>query len=739
MLLSTIYLVIKKHACAGKILFLLYGCTINLALMGQKKNASYELHIYRTAEHVLVDGIADEPVWKIAEKASNFFMVTPMDTSRALVKTDVFMTYDKTNLYLLAICFNALPGPDMVESLRRDFNFSKNDNFLLFMDPFEDQTNGFSFGTNAVGAQWDGLMFDGGKVDLNWDNKWTSAVKNYPDKWVLEMAIPFKTLRFKKGVARWGINFSRNDLKTTEKSSWAPVPRQFPTASLAYTGTLAWDEPPPVQGANVSLIPYLLGGASNNYYPVSQREYKHEAGLDVKVAVTSSLNLDLTVNPDFSQVEVDKQVTNLDRYELFFPERRQFFLENGDQLNNFGYPSIRPFFSRRVGLGVPIQFGGRLSGRLNKNWRITVMDMQTAKQEENGLPMQNFAVVALQRRVFSRSNINVLFVNKQSINVRPNKDSTLPRHADYNRNIGLEYNLASPNNLWTGKQLLLTSFSPNKKRDDMVYAGNLLYSGKSWTINGAYEYIGKNYNAEVGYVPRRGHIKLNPQIAYGFFPKAGSILTHGPQIIANYFFNEKFHQTDHESELNYLVTFRNRATLSAVAIHHYVQLLFPLDPTNSGKDSMQSGSKHRWKTIGANFVSIPQSLFTYGFSVRYGGYYAEGKKFTFSGELGYRFQPFVNLTLNTTYNELLLPNPWGRTTFWLIGPKIDLTMTNKLFFTTYVQYNEQLKNTNINARIQWRYKPASDLFIVYTDNYLNIPFSVRNRAILLKFTYWWNL
>src|SRR6185312_9216788 len=186
----------------------------------------------------------------------------------------------------------------------------------------------------AENAQWDGLMYEGGSVDLNWDNKWVSAVKHYPDRWVLEMAIPLKTLRYKK--------------------------------------------------ENI---------------PSSPSDFKREVGLDAKVAVTSSLNLDLTVNPDFSQVEVDQQVTNLDRYELFFPERRQFFLENGDQINNFGYADIRPFFSRRIGLGIPIKYGGRLSGNLNKKWRITLMDMETAKQNDIGLPAQNFAVAAIQRRV----------------------------------------------------------------------------------------------------------------------------------------------------------------------------------------------------------------------------------------------------------------------------------------------------------------------------------------------------
>lgn len=693
--------------------------------------------IHRTTLPVRIDGKADEEIWKRVEVARNFYMVLPMDTSRATVKTEVMVTYDDRNLYLLAVCYNSLSGPYMVESLRRDFAFGNNDNFLVFIDPFEDQTNGFAFGTNAAGAQWDGLMYEGGKVDLNWDNKWTSAVKNYEDRWVLEMAIPFKTLRYKKGVTKWGINFSRNDLKTTEKSSWAPVPRQFPTASLAYTGSLLWDEPPPVQGANISLIPYVLAGTSKGYAPAAPREYRHEIGGDAKIAITSSLNLDLTVNPDFSQVEVDKQVTNLDRYELFFPEKRQFFLENGDQLNNFGYPSIRPFFSRRIGLGVPIQFGGRLSGKLNRNWRITAMDMQTSEQDEQRLPSQNFAVLALQRRVFARSNINVLFVNRQSLSNDGNGSTA--NISGFNRNLGVEYNHASANNLWTGKFLVLKSFTPVKKGSEMVHAGNLLYTGKRWIVNGAYEYIGNNYTADVGYVPRKGYIKLNPSLSYLFFPKGGSVLTHGPQVNALYFFNHQFRQTDYENSFAYVVNFRSKASLSAVALHDYVQLLFPFDPTNSNKDSLQQGSQHSWNTFGANFVSRPQSLFTYNIALRYGGYYAEGKKVTLSSDVGYRIQPYLNLTMSLSYNDLSLPKPWGNTTFWLLGPKIDLTLTNKLYFTTYIQYNEQLKNTNINARFQWRYKPASDLFIVYTDNYFVVPFSIRNRAVLLKYTYWWNL
>lgn len=689
---------------------------------------------------VKIDGIADEQAWQDADSASNFYMILPMDTSFAKVRTDVKMTYDQQNIYLLVINYNGAPGPYMVESLRRDFAFLKNDNFLLFMDPFDDQTNGFSFGANAAGAQWDGLMYEGGKVDLSWDNKWRSSVKNYPDRWVFEAVIPFKTIRYKKGITRWGINFGRNDLKTTEKSSWAPVPRQFPSASLAYTGVLVWDVPPPDPGTNISLIPYVLGGIYKDYTNGKPEKWRRDAGLDAKIAVTSSLNLDLTVNPDFSQVDVDKQVTNLDRFELFFPERRQFFLENGDQFTNFGYSTIRPFFSRRIGLGVPIHFGARLSGKLNKNWRMGLMNMQTGSQSETALPAQNFTVAALQRKVFARSNVGFIFINKESINYDPdNVEAGKPVYSRFNRNFGLEYNLASANNFWTGKALVLRSFSPGTSGKDYVHAANLQYTSRTWNIGWQHEYVGSNYKAEVGYVPRTGFIRLAPQVTRLFFPKKGALLSHGPQFTSSNFYTEKMDRTDNELMLNYGLVFRARNTLNVWASTTYIRLLQPFDPLNYNVHYLEAGTKHSWNTIGADYVSKPQSLFTYALSARYGGYYADGQRLTLGGEFGYRFQPYVSIALSSTYNNLQLPKPWGNEDFWLVGPRLDVTMTNTLFFTGFMQYNEQLKNINLNTRFQWRYRPASDLFIVYTDNYLPEPYYVKNRALVLKLVYWLNL
>jgi len=710
----------------------------SLFCYSQKINNSSQLHIKKTNDRIIIDGAMTEPAWQTAETASDFFMVLPMDTSKANVPTEVRMTYDEKNIYIIAICHLVRKAPYMVESLRRDFIFSKNDNFIFFLDPFNDLTNGYTFGANAAGAQWDGMLYEGGKADLNWDNKWVSVVKNYEDKWIFEAAIPFKTIRYKKGADRWGINFSRLDITETEKSAWAPVPRQFPTSSLAHTGELVWDQPPPDPGLNWSVIPYVLGGISKDYQSKTKSTYRRQTGSDAKISVTSSLNLDLTVNPDYSQVEVDKQVTNLDRYELFFPEKRQFFLENNDLFGNFGLPNIRPFFSRRIGLGVPINFGARLSGSIDRNWRIGVMNMQTKRQNDVGLPAQNFTVAALQRRLFARSNIRLIFINKQSLHYEWGKDTTKPKYSLYDRNIGGEYNLASSNNAWTGKLLLVKSFAPGPHNKTFTQAANLQYTNRHWTISWQHEYVGGHYTAEVGYVPRNNYIRINPIVYYLFFPKKSLVLSHGPRYSGSYYFNTSFKKTDNENIFLYLFNLRDQSVFDIWTSNSYVQLLRAFDPTNSNKDSLPSGSKHNWKAWGFGFMSKPQRLLTYGIYTRFGGYYANGNLYTMSANIGYRFQPYVAITLSTDYNHLELPQPWNSVTYWLVGPRVDITFTNTLFLTSFIQYNSQQKNVNVNIRFQWRYTPAADLFLVYTDNYYSSPFLIRDRAFVIKFTYWWN-
>jgi hypothetical protein len=215
------------------------------------------------------------------------------------------------------------------------------------------------------------------------------------------------------------------------------------------------------------------------------------------------------------------------------------------------------------------------------------------------------------------------------------------------------------------------------------------------------------------------------------------------------FFDWSGKLSDYETTLGYTVSLRSLSVFTVSAGTDYVRLLQPFDPTNSGREKLQAGSVHRWNFWTTKFDSKPQSVFRYGFSSLYGGYYAGGTRLNLTGTIGYRFQPFVSLAGVASYDEFRLRQPWGHTAFWLVGPRLDITLTNNLYFTTFVQYNEQQKNVNVNTRVQWRYKPASDVFLVWTDNYLpdylqpgqNIPglFTVRNRALVLKWTYWWNL
>ena len=708
---------------------------IPIFLIGQVNTDDYRLSIQKTNKKIKIDGILEEVAWKNAAVAKDFFMITPVDTGKATQFSEARVSFDDENLYIAIIFFNnSTQGKYVVESLKRDFSFGKNDNFLVAIDPFNNQNTGFAFGLNAYGAQWDGTMYDGRSVDLNWDTKWYSEVQFDEEKWVCEIAIPFKSIRYNEEITEWGINFSRLDLKASEKSSWAPVPRQFPSITLAYAGALAWDSPPPKQSSNVSLIPYLSNNLNSQDNATPNNTFK--VGGDLKYSLTSALNLDVTVNPDFSQAEVDQQVTNLDRFELFFPERRQFFLENGDLFSNFGYRTIRPFFSRRIGLNVPIQGGIRLSGNLDENWRIGIMDIQTRQDEGLNLAAENFGVVTLQRKVFDRSNLSVIFVNKQAINLNNDQNNT----SAYNRNLGLEYNYFSADNLWNGKLLFLKSLSPLAKQQGEVFASHIGYQSTRWNWRLEQEYISGNYSAEVGFIPRNNYIKLQATGGYLYYTKKETpLLSHGPRVGRTYYFDTDFNKKDQTQQLDYLFNFKNRSRFTLGIRRQYIELLSDFDPLRTQIAKLTAGTKHEWNSFTFSYDAKPQNRFTYSAELITGGYYDNGKRNAFLGEFGYRFQPYLELSSLVNYNKIELPAPWNTNSFWLLGIKSNLTLTNKIFFSNLFQYNEQLGLWNFNSRFQWRYKPASDIFLVFNSNEISVPNVATGWNLTLKVNYWLNL
>ena len=713
------------------VLLVFFGC---FNAWSQKINEDYVLKIKKTDEKIILDGQLNERLWEKADVADNFSMILPLDDQKAKQFSEIRMTYDDDNLYIAVIFFNnTVKGDYVVESYNRDFSFGKNDNFIVAIDPFNNMSTGFAFGLNTYGAQWDSTLFNGRSVDLNWDTKWYSEVSFDAEKWTAEIAIPFKSIRYKDDLTQWGISFSRLDLKANEKSGWTPVPRQFPSITMAYSGVLDWDAPPPDQGANISFIPYLSGEIESPQKGINNSQLN--AGADVKLNLTSSLNLDITLNPDFSQAEIDQQVTNLDRFELFFPERRQFFLENADLFANFGYDNIRPFFSRRIGLNNPIVGGIRLSGNIDEKWRVGLLDIQTREDKKNGFDAENFGVFSLQRKVLDRSSIGMIFVNKQSLGKIDKSSDT-----EYNRNFGLEYNYFSSDNFWNGKLMYLKSFSPKETNDDAIFASNLTYSDNHFLGSFQTEYVGENYNAEVGYVPRTQYFKFETEFRYLFFPNQDSkIQSHGPFLGGVQYFNFDGDQIDSGTEVGYELNFKNRSEIKLSLENQHIVLQNDFDPIRTGIQSLKALTEHRWNTVKLEYNSKPQSLFTYTFESSYGGYFQNGKRWLFFSQMGYRFQPYVELNSLISYNHISLQDPWGTNGFWLLGAKSNFTFTRNIFFSNLYQYNEQQKLWNFNSRFQWRYKPASDLFLVFNSSDTRMLEPNRNWNLTLKINYWINL
>ncbi|WP_373550626.1 DUF5916 domain-containing protein [Haliscomenobacter sp.] len=709
------------------------------------------IQVNKIPNPIKIDGVLDE-AWANAAVATDFWQYFPMDTSLAGNPTEVRLLYDDNFIYYVAIAKNRLPdvmGAYVTPSLRRDFRGEANDAVTFTIDPFQDETNAFQFGVNPFGVQREGLLVNGanGSSDLDqaWDNKWFAAAKQYKGYWIAEMAIPFKTLRYKENSRFWNAKFYRISSDGPERSSWPKVPRQYPIINLAYHGVMAFDQALKKPGANVSIIPYTLANYTENRVDVRNFQSGFSTGGDAKIAVGPALNLDLTINPDFSQVEVDQQVANLDRFEIFFPERRQFFLENADLFAGFGSDNLRPFFSRRIGIARdtatglnvqnPIYLGARLSGKLDKNWRMGLLSMQSARDYEIAQPSTNYTVGVLQRKVFSRSNIGFIAINKQAI-----RDKLLEQAPyDYNRVVGVDYNLASKDNRWTGKFFHHQSFDPGSKAGkNSVSAATLSYTVVNWDFDLTVQDVGANFNPEAGFARRTDYRRAAGNFNWKFYPKKGSLQSHGPGIDFDVLGNDTYGTTDWDLNLMYNLRFRNSTILDLRLRREFVFLFDAFDPTNSGGLKLPAGTGYAYNLLRYHLVTDARQPIYADIAGRIGQYF-NGSRINVEGTLNYRRQPFGIFGLSFSYNRIRLPQPYADANYILIGPKIDLSFSRSLFWTTFIQCNNQINNVNINSRLQWRFRPVSDIFLVYTDNYYSETYVNKNRALVLKCTYWLNL
>jgi hypothetical protein len=728
---------------------------------------SQDWHVDKTDALITIDGVLDEEAWQSSSIADDFMQYFPYDSSAAEDQTEIRMTYNEQFIYIGAKMYRSGSQEYVTPSLRRDFRGAGYDVIAVILDTYQDRTNAFSFGVNPFGVQREGLIAGGGNrtggggggsnsssVSFDWDNKWFSAAKIYDGYWIAEMAIPFKTIRYKEGLDSWYVNFYRTDSKNGERSTWSPIPRNFSIASLAFSKQVIWDQPLKNPGGNISLIPYTSFQALRDYDNGTQPESKFTLGGDVKVAVTPSLNLDMTINPDFSQVEVDEQVTNLDRFEIFYPEKRQFFLENADLFADFGSSRARPFFSRRIGIAQdtatgqniqnPLYFGARLSGKIDNNWRVGFMSIQAAKDNEISLPSINYTVASVQRKIWDRSNLGMILVNKQAFQDSIGGEFKANPQL-YNRVLGLDFNYASVDNQWTGKLMYHHSFDNNQQDSTFSTGAELNYNTYRWEGRSRFLSIGANYNPEVGFVRRTDIMQHASTIYYNFYPKKGIIQSHAPGFDYDMVWNQKYGFLDWDVNLMYRINFRNTSRFSMRLRREYTYLLEPFDPSGTEGPELPADSEYRINLVMMDYQSDSRNPLFFNLSTRSGEYY-NGYRINLSGEASYRFQPIGILSMNFTYNGIRLPSPYNNSDLFLIGPKLDLTFTKNLFWTTLIQYNNQINNVNVNSRLQWRYKPVSDLYIVYTDNYLAgidgtfVDFTQpKYRAFVVKLTYWLNM
>ena len=709
------------------------------------------IFLKKTNQTIVLDGNVDEPAWFEGQGANNYWEYRPSDTMQTQYQTELYMTFDDEFLYIAAICH--APGNKFVtHSYRRDYQSSGNDHIAFVIDPFNDNTNAFLFGITPYGVTREGLISGGGRNfqrgwDISWDNKWNGVAKIHDNFWTAELAIPFTTLRFSEGSSEWNFNSYRMDTQSSTQSSWTRIPTNQLPLNLGYMGKMIWEEPLKKPGANMSVIPYISAGGLKNHEEGTDQVNNLGFGGDVKIGVSSGLNLDLTVNPDFSQVEVDQQQTNLGRFELFFPERRQFFLENADLFSGFGDSRINPFFSRRIGIksgeSIPIYGGARLSGKINDNWRIGILNMQTASkddfsdEETSYEPSYNYTVAALQRKIFAQSNVGLIFVNKQTFeNLEDYTDITT-----FNRVIGVDYNLASADNRWTGKAFAHREIKETYEEDDKMpfaHGFNLAYRIREFSAEWEHQWVSSDYSPDVGFVPRNDFYRISPRAEWFFYPKNPKIVNLNPEVSARIFWNPELGKTDHEYQASFSIQYTNESRLNFSFSNEYTYLFEDFNPTRLGEEYLPADTDYTYSSGSISYNSDRRKPWQIQMRAEYGQFY-NGTKLTLNGSLSFRKQPYVSIAMNYNYNHIEMPMPFIPTDLILLGPRIDLTFTKNLFWTTFFQYNKQVDNINLNTRVQWRFAPVSDFFLVYTDNYFANDFMIRNRALVAKLTYWLNI
>jgi hypothetical protein len=718
-----------------------------------------------SAEGPTIDGRVNDAAWQAVPPYTSFTQQDPDEGAPASERTEVRILVGKGTLYVGIIAFDSDPSKIIVSQARRDASLNDTDSVVMVFDTFNDTQNAFVFGTNPLGIEYDGQVAREGQTsgvqvggggggnssgttrggisafNPNWDGDWTVKSQITERGWEAELAIPLKTLRYQTGENQtWGFNLLRNIRHKNEQVYLAPIPRGFDIYRVSLAAKMTGLDLPTRR--DIKIIPYALGSLNKDYaLPGDNLSKNADFGVDLKWGIRPNLTLDATYNTDFAQVEADEEQVNLTRFDLFFPEKRPFFLENASTFQ-FGNPQqIDLFFSRRIGLSpsalpIDIRGGARLSGKIG-GWNIGVLNIQ-ADDVENVAgdvigPANNFSVVRLQREV-GRSSYGAVYVNRQGFGQAKIED-------DWNRAYGfdLNYQLTTNQRLsaFIARTDTPTTRTSGPRGSD--YSGRAFYNftNQLWLVSGGYSQVGENFNPEVGFLPRRGYRRPEFRTVFSPQPKRWPwIRRFGPHVnyTSFYGFDDQLQSSNyhiHPFEI------QPRQGGRFGWFFDYLQDV-PTAPftvfNRDGRRVVIPAGKYGWGQHGFEYFHNPASRVTATFRYRIGHYY-DGDFQSTELNSDYRITPKITASLGWTRQDIDLPG--GSFVNNLIPIKANVSFTTSINLSALVQYNGQVGQFSSNVRFAWLNRSGTGLFVVYNDRrdtLTSTPLETLGRSFVVKYT-----
>ena len=686
-----------------------------------------------------LDGKLDEAVYEMVPPVSDFVQTEPVVGVAATQKTEVWVLYDDENFYIVGRCWESNPEKMVLNEMRRDASaIGQNERLGFVLDTFYDRRNGISFNVTPIGGRNDGQITDERQYNGDWNPIWNVATGRFDGGWTAEIVIPFKSLRYRTGHAQiWGINITRHNRWKNEASYLTPMPKALASRGLfqvSLAATLVGLEAPP-QSKNLEFKPYAITDLTSDLLstPRVSNDLNAKGGLDMKYGITQSLAADFTYKTDFAQVEADEQQINLTRFNLFFPEKREFFLENhgtfgfGGAAAAFGDASGAGdtpvmFYSRRIGSNagrqIPLEVGGRVTGRSGR-FSIGAMTLRTGEESVSGTPHTTFSVLRLKRDIMRRSSIGVIYT-----------DRSIGQYGVANRAIGADGTFSFFNNLSISTYWARTA-TRALEGDDQSYRANFDYAGDRYGVQMERLSVGAHFNPEVGFV-RRVDMRKN----YGLF--RFSPRPHNNQRIRRYAYTASFNHLENgrgrldlrEGTGEFTIEFQNgdRFTTGYKNTYEYLPQPFRIA---TGVTLATGG--YSYGTASTSYTMGQQRPFSGTVLVERGPFY-NGQKTAVTLTRGRtNIRPQLSIEPGLSINHVELDE--GTFTAKLITSRVTYTANPRMFVSALLQYISSSHTLAANVRLRWEYHPGSELFVVFNEqrDTLAHPFpDLANRALVVK-------